>query len=190
MSDEDNLMPRIVVDKKAKEYVETDEEEAIEEVNEVEEIKEEIELPRIVKDLPVSRKKKDIFQGVDEEEDKQEIEKPKPVRKPRKPPSKQQLEHLAKIRVSAQMAKKAKQLERQQAIKEGKPISNVKPQKVKYIESKITDEDVDRLIDRYKTRRKAKKDAQKADDHARKIVQSHYTPIEQPQPYKSFSDFF
>ena len=58
MSDEDNLMPRIVVDKKAKEYVETDEEEAIEEVNEVEEIKEEIELPRIVKDLPVSRKKK------------------------------------------------------------------------------------------------------------------------------------
>ena len=147
-------------------------------------------MPRVVRDLPVSRKKKDIFQGVDEEEDKQEIEKPKPVRKPRKPPSKQQLEHLAKIRVSAQMAKKAKQLERQQAIKEGKPISNVKPQKVKYIESKITDEDVDRLIDRYKTRRKAKKDAQKADDHARKIVQSHYTPIEQPQPYKSFSDFF
>jgi hypothetical protein len=36
-------------------------------------------MPRVVRDLPVSRKKKDIFQGVDEEEEKQEIEKPKPV---------------------------------------------------------------------------------------------------------------
>eukprot|EP01047_Picozoa_sp_COSAG01_P116310 COSAG01_NODE_44970_length_413_cov_78.643312_1_plen_107_part_10 len=106
-------MPRIVVDRKAKEYVETDEEEEVEEEEVVAElnndVEEETEVPRVVKDLPVSRKKKDIFQGVEEEEK----EKPKPVRKPRKPPSKQQLEHLAKIRVKAREAKKKKQLERE-----------------------------------------------------------------------------
>ena len=196
MDDENDLMPRIVVDRKAKEYVETDEEE--EEVvpelnsNDIDDVVEdEIAPPKVIKDLPVSRKKKEIFQGVEEEEEVAIVEKPKPVRKARKPPSQQQLDHLAKIRVKAQDAKKKKQLERQQAIKEGKPVSNVKPQKVKYIESKITDEDVDRLIDRYKTRRKVKKDAKKADEHARQVVQSHYTPTEQPQPiHKSFSDFF
>ena len=194
MDDENDLMPRIVVDRKAKEYVETDEEE--EEVvpelisNDIDDVVEdEIAPPKVIKDLPVSRKKKEIFQGV--EEDEVVVEKPKPVRKARKPPSQHQLDHLAKIRVKAQDAKKKKQLERQQAIKEGKPVSNVKPQKVKYIENKITDEDVDRLIDRYKTRKKVKKDAKKADEHARQVVQSHYTPTEQPQPiHKSFSDFF
>jgi hypothetical protein len=75
MSELDNLMPRIVVDKNAKEYVETDEEEeVIEEImNDVEQSQdspkeEEPEVPRVVKDLPVARKKKDIFQGVEEEE--------------------------------------------------------------------------------------------------------------------------
>jgi hypothetical protein len=102
------------------------------------------------------------------------------------------LKFRSNFELKAQEAKKKKQLERQQAIKEGKPVSLVsKPTKVKYIENKITDEDVDRLIDRYKTRRKAKKEAKKAEEHALKVVQSHYAPAEQPMPtYKSFSDFF
>ena len=63
MDDENDLMPRIVVDRKAKEYVETDEEE--EEVvpelnsNDIDDVVEdEIAPPKVIKDLPVSRKKK------------------------------------------------------------------------------------------------------------------------------------
>ena len=75
--------------------------------------------------------------------------------------------------------------------KEQKPVS-AKPQevKVKYVERKITDEDVDILIDRYKTRRKAKKEAKQAEEKARKIVQTHYETAQPAQTYRSFDDFF
>ena len=172
-------MPRIVVDKNAKEYVETDEEEEV-----IEEIKNDVELsqdlpkeeepevPRVVKDLPVARKKKDIFQGVEEEEP---AEPEAPTKPKKKPVSKKQLEHLAKIRVKAQEAKKKKKQEKLNSVKEQKTVST-KPQelKVKYVERKITDEDVDILLDRYKTRRKAKKEAKQAEEKALKIVQTHY----------------
>jgi len=195
MSEVDNLMPRIVVDKNAKEYVETDEEEEV-----IEEIKNDVELsqdspkeeepevPRVVKELPVARKKKDIFQGVEEEEPAE----PEAATKPKKKPvSKKQLEHLAKIRVKAQEAKKKKKQEKLNSVKEQKPVST-KPEevKVKYVERKITDEDVDILIDRYKTRRKAKKEAKQAEEKARKIVQNHYETAQPAQTYRSFHDFF
>jgi hypothetical protein len=195
MSELDNLMPRIVVDKNAKEYVETDEEEeVIEEImNDVEQSQdspkeEEPEVPRVVKDLPVARKKKDIFQGVEEEEP---TESEVPTKSKKKPVSKKQLEHLAKIRIKAQEAKKKKKHEKLSSAKEQKPVS-AKPQevKVKYVERKITDEDVDILIDRYKTRRKAKKEAKQAEEKARKIVQTHYETAQPAQTYRSFDDFF
>ena len=195
MSEVDNLMPRIVVDKNAKEYVETDEEEEV-----IEEIKNDVELsqdlpkeeepevPRVVKDLPVARKKKDIFQGVEEEEP---AEPEAPTKPKKKPVSKKQLEHLAKIRVKAQEAKKKKKQEKLNSVKEQKTVST-KPQelKVKYVERKITDEDVDILLDRYKTRRKAKKEAKQAEEKARKIVQTHYETAQPAQTYRSFHDFF
>ena len=109
MDNEDNLMPRIVVDKNAKEYVETDDEEEGGSTADADvdhnPLDRSPEPPKVVKDLPRARNKKEIFQGVDEEE-VEEVVKPKPTRKPRKPPSQQQLDHLAKIRVKAQEAKK------------------------------------------------------------------------------------
>ena len=46
------------------------------------------------------------------------------------------------------------------------------------------------LIDRYKTRRKAKKEAKQAEEKARKIVQTHYETAQPAQTYRSFDDFF
>ncbi len=62
------------------------------------------------------RKKKEIFQGVEEAPPQpvpQEEPKKEPVkRRPKKPVSKQQLDHLAKARVKALEAKKKKKEER------------------------------------------------------------------------------
>ena len=70
MSNSDNdLFPEIIVNKNAKEYVETDEEEeeeeALQEQNEVEEVTT-LDPPKVEKEIPAKRvrKKKEIFQGV------------------------------------------------------------------------------------------------------------------------------
>eukprot|EP01052_Picozoa_sp_SAG31_P034535 SAG31_NODE_4051_length_3635_cov_15.463670_2_plen_72_part_00 len=51
----------------------------------------------------------------------------------------------------------------------------------------LTDAEVDRLLDRYKQRRKAKKQAREAEQRAVNLIKSHYEPAETP---KTWSDFF
>ena len=110
---ENDLFLEIVIDRKAKEYVETSEEEDIpEQKNDVEET-EKPDVPKVEKHLPKTRKMKEIFEC---EEDaplaKQTAEKEPPATKAKRKPSQQQLDHLAKIRVKALEAKKKKKAER------------------------------------------------------------------------------
>jgi hypothetical protein len=51
----------------------------------------------------------------------------------------------------------------------------------------LNEAEVDQLIDRYKQRRKAKKDVKRAEQQAMKLIHSHYAPEE--KMFKSFSDF-
>jgi hypothetical protein len=53
-------------------------------------------------------------------------------------------------------------------------------------------EQVDRLIDRYKERRKSKKLAREADQHTNKLIMSHYSDAELPAMKSNYtrSDFF
>eukprot|EP01050_Picozoa_sp_SAG11_P024158 SAG11_NODE_5066_length_1674_cov_2.102222_3_plen_168_part_00 len=167
MSNSDNdLFPAIIVNKNAKEYVETDEEEeeeeALQEQNEVEEVTT-LDPPKVEKEIPANRvwKKKEIFQGVEEappEPVAQEEPKKEPVkRRSKKPVSKQQLEHLAKARVKALEAKKKKKKEERLKNPTSEPTKPKTMHSVSNIAREFKDEDVDKLLDRYKQRRKAKK---------------------------------
>eukprot|EP01050_Picozoa_sp_SAG11_P032052 SAG11_NODE_10230_length_845_cov_1.615282_1_plen_189_part_00 len=182
----------------AKEYVETDEEEEEEPFspqNEVEEVAT-LDPPKVEKEIPAKRvrKKKEIFQGVEEAPPQpvpQEEPKKEPVkRRPKKPVSKQQLDHLAKARVKALEAKKKKKEERLKnpTLEPNKP----KPMySVSNIAREFKDEDVDKLIDSYKQRRKAKKAAKKVEEDTRKLIQSHHSIGEAPAKTNyTMSDFF
>ena len=197
---ENDLFPEIIVNKNAKEYVETDEEEEEEplhEQNEVEVEEAKVDPPKVEKEIPAKRvrKKKEIFQGVEEvppngEQEKEEPSKESVQRRSKKPVSKQQLDHLAKARVKALEAKKKKKEER---LKNPTPEpTKPKPMySVSNIAREFKDEDVDKLIDRYKQRRKAKKQAQKVEEDTKKLIQSHYSIGEAPAKTNyTMSDFF
>ena len=62
---------------------------------------------------------------------------------------------------------------------------------VSNIARELNDQEVDRLIDRYKERRKSKKAAREADQHTKKLIMSHYSDAELPvKSQYTLSDFF
>eukprot|EP01051_Picozoa_sp_SAG22_P012332 SAG22_NODE_1272_length_4923_cov_3.681385_2_plen_204_part_00 len=194
-----DLFPEIVVDRKAKEYVATSEEDEAppddppppQKKPPAEEDKPDV--PKVEKHLPKSRRKKEIFDCGDEPESPAEAES-QPARRKKKPPSQQQLDHLAKIRVKALEAKRQKKAERERersAKAEPEPEPEPKQPAAAAAQTPRTldDAEVDVLIDRYKQRRKAKKAAKQAESQAAELIKSHYAPAEQPAT-KSWSDFF
>ena len=203
MSNEENdLFPQIIVDKSADGYAETDEE--VEEEPMDQEIPSEDEkpdIPKVEKNvLRKSRKKKEIFQVSDEEPEPPVEEKPEelaeaPVtRRPWKKITQAQLDHLARARVKALEARRRKKTEK---LKQKENPVDVPKQTVTNMHSvsniarEMNDEQVDRLIDRYKERRKSKKLAREADQHTKKLIMSHYSDAELPvKSNYTLSDFF
>jgi hypothetical protein len=184
-SEENDLFPKIIVDTTADGYAEIDEE--VEEEPMDEEIPPEDEkpdIPKVEKNvLRKSRKKKEIFQVFEEEPEPPVEEKPEepaeaPVtRRPRKKITQAQLDHLAEARVKALEAKRWKKAEKLK-LKENPvevPKQTVNMHSVSNIAREMNDHDVDRLIDRYKQRRKSKKAAREADQHTKKLIMSHYS---------------
>ena len=204
MSDDENdLFPRIIVNKNAKDYVETDEEEEDEHVEELRnDVEEEThDIPKVEKEIIKKvRKKKEIFQGVEEQGVEEEV-KGEPIEKPpdepvkrrqRKKPSQQQLDHLTKIRVKALEAKKKKKEDRLNNPPEPKlkPLPKQEQYSVSNIARDMRDEDVDKLIDRYKQRRKAKKEAKKVEEDTRNLIKSHYSMSGPKSTSNYMSDYF
>ena len=201
MSNEENdLFPQIIVDKSADGYAETDEE--VEEEHMDQEIPsddEKPDIPKVEKNvLRKTRKKKEIFQVSEEEPPVQE--KPNEpaeesvTRRPRKKITQAQLDHLAGARVKALEArrkKKAEKLKQKESPVEVPKQTVTNMHSVSNIAREMNDEQVDRLIDRYKERRKSKKLAREADQHTKKLIMSHYSDAELPvKSNYTLSDFF
>jgi hypothetical protein len=165
-SEENDLFPKIIVDPAAVGYAETDEELEEEEAIEIPSDDEKPDIPKVEKNvLRKTRKKKEIFQVSEEEAPVQE--KPNEpaeesvTRRPRKKITQAQLDHLAGARVKALEARRKKKAEK---LKQKESPVEVPKQTVTNMHSvsniaraEMNDQDVDRLIDRYKERRKSKK---------------------------------
>ena len=143
--DTKDILPDIVIDDSAEDYVETEDESEDE--------------PEPHKSRPPAS---EIFAGKhqievevevesEEEESQQPREEPaaqleiKPIAKAKRQASNKQKEHLARIRVKAVESRKQKA-----AQKKSLPAKSIQ-------HPTFTEQDVDRLLDRYKERRKAKK---------------------------------
>jgi hypothetical protein len=118
------------------------------------------------------------------------------TRRPRKKITQAQLDHLAGARVKALEArrrKKAEKLKQKENPAVEVPKQTVNMHSVSNIAREMNDQDVDRLIDRYKERRKSKKAALEADQHTKKLIMSHYNDYSDAElPVKSnytLSDF-
>ena len=148
MPDSD-LLPEIVIDDSADGYVETDDE------------MEEDELVAVKSHPPAS----EIFHSQSQQDEPVlEVEMPasseaaaepapelsiEPIAKPKRQASAKQREHLARIRVKAAESRRQKTAQRRQQQRPATARSTPHPT--------FSDGDVDRLLDRYKERRKAKK---------------------------------
>jgi hypothetical protein len=199
-SEENDLFPKIIVDPAAVGYAETDEELEEEEAIEIPSDDEKPDIPKVEKNvLRKTRKKKEIFQVSEEEAPVQE--KPNEpaeesvTRRPRKKITQAQLDHLAGARVKALEARRRKKAEKLK--QKENPAVEVPKQTVTNMHSvsniarEMNDEQVDRLIDRYKERRKSKKLARAADQHTKKLIMSHYSDAELPvKSNYTLSDFF
>ena len=159
--DAKDILPDIIIDDSADDYVETDEESEDE--------------PEPQKSRPPAS---EIFAGKQpieveveiesEEESQQPREEPQPVAqleiqpiaKPKRQASNKQKEHLARIRVKAVESRRQKA-----AQKKSPPAQSIQ-------HPTFTEQDVDRLLDRYKERRKAKKPKPKRNEDS--------LPAEQP----------
>ena len=197
---ENDLFPKIIVDKDAEGYAETDEE-VEEEAIEIPSDDEIPDIPKVEKNvLRKSRKKKEIFQVSEEDPEPPVEEKPEepaeaPVtRRPRKKITQAQLDHLAGARVKALEARRRKKTEK---LKQKENPVEVPKQTVTNMHSvsniarEMNDQEVDRLIDRYKERRKSKKAAREADLQTKKLILSHYSDAEIPvKSQYTLSDFF
>ena len=197
---ENDLFPKIIVDKDAEGYAETDEE-IEEEAIEIPSDDEIPDIPKVEKNvLRKSRKKKEIFQVSEEDPEPPVEEKPEepaeaPVtRRPRKKITQAQLDHLAGARVKALEARRRKKTEK---LKQKENPVEVPKQTVTNMHSvsniarEMNDQEVDRLIDRYKERRKSKKAAREADLQTKKLILSHYSDAEIPvKSQYTLSDFF
>ena len=197
---ENDLFPKIIVDKDAEGYAETDEE-VEEEGIEIPSDDEIPDIPKVEKNvLRKSRKKKEIFQVSKEDPEPPVEEKPEepaeaPVtRRPRKKITQAQLDHLAGARVKALEArrrKKAEKLKQKENPVEVPKQTVTNMHSVSNIAREMNDQEVDRLIDRYKERRKSKKAAREADHHTKKLIMSHYADAEIPvKSQYTLSDFF
>ena len=151
MPDSD-LLPEIIIDDSADGYVETDDE------------MEEDELVAVKSRPPAS----EIFHSQSQQDEPVlEVEMPEeelpkerqpepapelsiePIAKPKRQASAKQREHLARIRVKAAESRRQKTAQRQQQHRPATARSTPHPT--------FSEGDVDRLLDRYKERRKAKK---------------------------------
>ena len=118
------------------------------------------------------------------------------TRRPRKKITQAQLDHLAGARIKALEARRRKTAEKLK--QKENPAVEVPKQTVTNMHSvsniaraEMNDEQVDRLIDRYKERRKSKKAALEADQHTKKLIISHYSDAELPvKSNYTLSDFF
>ena len=198
---ENDLFPKIIVDKDAEGYAETDEEVEEEEAIEIPSDDEIPDIPKVEKNvLRKSRKKKEIFQVSEEDPEPPVEEKPEepaeaPVtRRPRKKITQAQLDHLAGARVKALEArrrKKAEKLKQKENPVEVPKQTVTNMHSVSNIAREMNDQEVDRLIDRYKERRKSKKAAREADLQTKKLILSHYSDAEIPvKSQYTLSDFF
>ena len=139
--DAKDILPDIIIDDSADDYVETDEESEDE--------------PEPPKSRPPAS---EIFAGqptiqVEVESEEEETAEPQPVAqleiqpiaKPKRQASSKQKEHLARIRVKAAESRRQKAAQKKQSAVHSAPHPT------------FSETDVDRLLDRYKERRNAKK---------------------------------
>jgi hypothetical protein len=195
-SEENDLFPKIIVDPAAVGYAETDEELEEEEAIEIPSDEEKPDIPKVEKNvLRKTRKKKEIFQV--SEEDPPVQEKPNEhaeesvTRRPRKKITQAQLDHLAGARVKALEARRRKKAEKLKNPVDVPKQTGTNMHSVSNIARELNDQEVDRLIDRYKERRKSKKAAREADQHTKKLIMSHYSDAELPvKSQYTLSDFF
>jgi translation initiation factor IF-2 len=147
-----DLLPEIVIDDSNPDYVETDEEA---EHSDEEPVKSRPPASEIFQSETAAAQEPPPEEPVLEVEQSSEEEPApepapqlsiQPIQKPKRQASTKQREHLARIRVKAAESRKKQATERQ---KEQPARRSTHPT--------FSDDDVDRLLDRYKERRKAKK---------------------------------
>ena len=160
MSDPESILPEIVIDDTADDYVETDDEPST---------------PSPKSKPPAT----EIFE--------QENEPPVPAvepsfddvkpKKPKRKVSEKQRQHLASIRAKALESRKANaKAKREAKQQQQKPAPAPAPAPAQPVAAKFNDGDVDQLLDRYKARRRVKKEAKQKDEEVRRKVQHVTAP--------------
>ena len=170
MSDTESILPEILIDDTADEYVETDDEPGT--------------------PSPKTRPPANEIFYQDEEPPEDEPAPPaveptfnyvKPA-KPKRQVSEKQRQHLATIRTKALETRKANaKAKRDLKLKaQPKPAPTPAPTPAP---ARFNDTDVDQLLDRYKARRRVKKAAAQQDEEVRRKVQHVTAPPPQDDPW-------
>ena len=166
MSDTESILPEILIDDTADEYVETDDEPGT--------------------PSPKTRPPANEIFYQDEEPPEDEPAPPaveptfnyvKPA-KPKRHVSEKQRQHLATIRTKALETRKANAKAKRESKLKAQPAPAPTPAPAMF-----NDTDVDQLLDRYKARRRVKKAAAQQDEEVRRKVQHVTAPPPQDDPW-------
>ena len=168
MSDTESILPEILIDDTADEYVETDDEPGT--------------------PSPKTRPPANEIFYQDEEPPEDEPAPPaveptfnyvKPA-KPKRHVSEKQRQHLATIRTKALETRKANAKAKRDLKLKAQPKPTPAPTPAP---ARFNDTDVDQLLDRYKARRRVKKAAAQQDEEVRRKVQHVTAPPPQDDPW-------
>ena len=170
MSEPDSILPEIVIDDTAEDYVETDDEPS----------------------TPPAKSKPPATEIFEQENEPAPVPVVEPVipKKPKRQVSEKQRQHLASIRAKALEARKAnakaKREAKTKASKPPEPAPVPAPAPAPPHASRqqqFNDTDVDQLLDRYKARRRVKKEAKRKDEEVRRKVQHVTAPPVHDDPW-------
>ena len=172
MSEPDSILPEIVIDDTAEDYVETDDEPS----------------------TPPAKSKPPATEIFEQENEPAPVPVVEPVipKKPKRQVSEKQRQHLASIRAKALEARKAnakaKREARTKASKSPEPAPAPAPAPTPAPppasrQQQFNDADVDQLLDRYKARRRVKKEAKRKDEEVRRKVQHVAAPPVHDDPW-------
>ena len=176
MSEPDSILPEIVIDDTAEDYVETDDEPS----------------------TPPAKSKPPATEIFEQENEPAPVPVVEPVipKKPKRQVSEKQRQHLASIRAKALEARKANaKAKREAKTKASKPPEPAPvpapapapaPQPASR-QQQFNDADVDQLLDRYKARRRVKKEAKRKDEEVRRKVQHVAAPPVHDDPWAECS---
>ncbi len=170
MSEPDSILPEIVIDDTAEDYVETDDEPS----------------------TPPAKSKPPATEIFEQENEPAPVPVVEPVipKKPKRQVSEKQRQHLASIRAKALEARKAnakaKREAKTKASKPPEPAPVPAPAPAPPPASRqqqFNDTDMDQLLDRYKARRRVKKEAKRQDEEVRRKVQHVAAPPVHDDPW-------